>query len=242
LFFLPFLPGPALSRAAGGLSLHLRSLVHAHVTQELTFCCKFVTFPHSWRLTVRKVDETSESVLVERSAQGDQRAFALLVNRYQGMVFTLACKLLKDQCGAEDAAQDTFLKAYAALPGFQRRAKFSTWLYRICYNTCISQLRRKSPETPIDSVPEPAVSGPVEELNARDVQAALQQEISRLPNDYRAMITLYHLNGLAYDEIARMTAKPMGTVKATIHRARALLRTRLVERVGWDTLKEVMWR
>jgi len=187
------------------------------------------------------VDETSESVVVERSAQGDQRAFALLVNRYQGMVFTTACKLLKDQCAAEDAAQDTFLKAYAALPGFQRRARFSTWLYRICYNTCISQLRRKSPETPIDSVSEPAVSGPAEELRARDVQAALQQEIGLLPDDYREMITLYHLTGLAYDEIARMTGKPMGTVKATIHRARALLRTRLVERIGWDTLKEVMW-
>jgi RNA polymerase sigma-70 factor (ECF subfamily) len=188
------------------------------------------------------VDTTSEEVLVKRSARGDEKAFAVLVNRYRGMLFSMAYRILRDSGRAEDAAQDSFIKAYAALPGFKGDAKFSSWLYRICYNTCISEIRRRKPEVELDEAMAVTATGPAGEVRSRSIQATIQEEVAKLPDDYRSALTLYHFNGLSYDEIAQMQKKPMGTVKANIHRARAALKVRLLERVGWDTLKEVIWQ
>jgi RNA polymerase sigma-70 factor (ECF subfamily) len=189
-----------------------------------------------------EVDYQSEQALVRRSARGDERAFGLLVERYQGMVFSLCHRLLRDPARAEDAAQDTFLKAWSALPGFRGDARFSSWVYRIAYNTCISQLRKQRPEVELDEERPAPTPGPAEELRAGDIRRAIDEEVARLPEEYSAVLTLYHLNGMRYDEICSITRRPMGTVKAQLHRARALLRTRLVERVGWESLREVMWR
>ena len=189
---------------------------------------------------VNEVETTAEEALVSRSAAGDEQAFAVLVNRYKGMIYSTAYKLLRDSGRAEDAAQETFIKAYAALPGFKGQSKFSSWLYRICYNTCISELRKRKPEVELDEAMAVSVDGPVEAFRTKDIQSVIQDEVSKLPDDYRAAITMYHFNGLSYDEIAQMTHKPMGTIKAHIHRARSVLKTRLLERVGWDNLKEVM--
>jgi RNA polymerase sigma-70 factor (ECF subfamily) len=191
---------------------------------------------------VEYVESTSEEVLVSRSARGDEQAFGVLVERYKGMLYSMATRLMKDRGRAEDAAQDSFIKAWAALPGFKGESKFSSWLYRICYNTCISELRKKRPEVELDEAMGVPVEGPAQEFRNRDIQATIQDEVSKLPDDYRAAMTLYHFNGLSYEEIAKLTHKPMGTIKAHIHRARAVLKTRLVERVGWDNLKEVMWQ
>jgi RNA polymerase sigma-70 factor (ECF subfamily) len=191
---------------------------------------------------VDTVEPTPEEALVSRAARGDEQAFAVLVNRYKGMMYSMAYRLVRDSGKAEDAAQNAFIKAWAALPGFRGQSKFSSWLYRICYNTCISELRRKRPEVELDEAMEVGVSGPAEEFRTRDIRAVVEDEVSRLPEQYRAVVTLYHLNGMSYEEIAQATRKPMGTVKANIHRARAVLRSRLVERVGWDSIKELMWR
>lgn len=190
----------------------------------------------------KQLDATPEDALVSRSARGDEQAFGVLVERYKGMLYSMATRLMKDRGRAEDAAQESFIKAWAALPGFKGESKFSSWLYRICYNTCISELRKRKPEVELDEAMGIPVEGPVQEFRNRDIQATIQEEVSRLPDDYRAAITLYHFNGLSYEEIAQMTRKPMGTVKAQIHRGRALLKARLLERVGWDNLKEVMWQ
>jgi RNA polymerase sigma-70 factor (ECF subfamily) len=158
------------------------------------------------------------------------------------MLYSMAYRLMKDRGRAEDAAQESLIKAWAALPGFKGESKFSSWLYRICYNTCISELRKRRPEVELEEAMGVETTGPVEECRNRDMQTVIQDEVSKLPDDYRAAVTLFHFNGMSYDEIAEMTHKPMGTVKAHIHRARALLKTRLLERVGWENLKEVMWQ
>jgi RNA polymerase sigma-70 factor (ECF subfamily) len=148
--------------------------------------------------------------------------------------------------GQSDETEDESAGVVPALPGHlarqQGESKFSSWLYRICYNTCISELRKKRPEVELDEAMGVPVEGPVQDFRNRDIQATIQEEVSKLPDDYRAALTLYHFNGLSYEEIAKLTRKPMGTVKAHIHRARAVLKTRLLERVGWDNLKEVMWQ
>ncbi|MBM3330409.1 sigma-70 family RNA polymerase sigma factor [candidate division WOR-3 bacterium] len=190
----------------------------------------------------RQMEIASEDVLVSRSARGDEQAFGVLVERYKGMLYSMSRRLMKDPGRAEDAAQESFIKAWAALPGFKGESKFSSWLYRICYNTCISELRKRKPEVELDEATGVPVEGPAQDFLNRNIQATIQEEVSRLPDDYRAAVTLYHFSGLSYEEIAKLTHKPMGTVKAHIHRARAVLRTRLVERIGWDNLKEVMWQ
>jgi RNA polymerase sigma-70 factor (ECF subfamily) len=188
------------------------------------------------------VESVPEEALVSRSARGDEQAFGVLVERYKGMLYSMAYRLMKDRGRAEDAAQESFIKAWAALPGFKGESKFSSWMYRICYNTCISELRKKRPEVELDEAMGVGVEGPAQEFRNRDIQAVIHDEVSRLPDDYRAALTLFHFNGLSYDEIARLVHKPMGTVKAQIHRGRALLKARLLERVGWDNLKEVLWQ
>ncbi|MBM3323284.1 sigma-70 family RNA polymerase sigma factor [candidate division WOR-3 bacterium] len=189
---------------------------------------------------VREMEATDEEVLVQRAARGDEDAFAVLLNRYKGMMYSMAYRLMRDPGRAEDMAQETFIKAYAALPGFRGQSKFSSWLYRICYNTCISELRKRKPEVELDEAMAVDIDGPVEAYRTKGIQEVVQDEVSKLPDDYRVAITLYHFNGLSYEEIAQMTREPMGTVKAHIHRARAVLKTRLLERVGWENLKEVM--
>jgi len=189
---------------------------------------------------VREMEATDEEVLVQRAARGDEDAFAVLLNRYKGMMYSMAYRLMRDPGRAEDMAQETFIKAYAALPGFRGQSKFSSWLYRICYNTCISELRKRKPEVELDEAMAVDIDGPVEAYRTKGIQEVVQDEVSKLPDDYRVAITLYHFNGLSYEEIAQMTREPMGTVKAHIHRARAVLKTRLPERVGWENLKEVM--
>ena len=109
------------------------------------------------------VDATPEEALVSRSARGDEQAFGVLVNRYKGMLYSMACRLMKDRGRAEDAAQESFIKAWAALPGFKGESKFSSWLYRICYNTCISELRKKRPEVELDE----AMGVPVKSFSRR---------------------------------------------------------------------------
>lgn len=85
------------------------------------------------------------------------------------------------------------------------------------------------------------VEGPADEFRSRLLGQIISEEVARLPDDYRSAVTLYHFNGMTYEEIAGLTRRPMGTVKAQIHRARAILKARLVERVGWESLRQVMW-
>lgn len=191
---------------------------------------------------VREVEPAVEEALVKRASAGDERAFAILIERYKAMIFSLAYRLMPDRARAEDAAQETFIKAWAALPGFQGRSKFSSWLYRICHNTCMSELRRKRPEVALDAAAAVGVAGPEEDFRRNEVQAALDEEIRGLPEQYRAVVSLYHLAGQSYEEIAAITGRPLGTVKVMLFRARAMLRDRLVARLGRQRLKEVMWQ
>jgi RNA polymerase sigma-70 factor, ECF subfamily len=190
----------------------------------------------------RDVDVSTEDALVKRSIRGDERAFALLVDRYKAMLFSMSYRLLGDSGLAEDAAQESFIKAYAALSGFRGQSKFSSWLYRICYNTCISMLRRRKPSVELDEAMSVSIAGPADNFQREDARQAIEVELKGLPDGPRQLLTLYHLNDLSYEEIAKLVRKPMGTVKAEIHRGRQMLRERLVERVGWRGLQNVMWR
>lgn len=183
--------------------------------------------------------------LVADALDGSQAAFRQLLERYQRPVFGLIQRMVRDASLAEDLAQEVFVKAFRALSTFDRRRKFSSWLFKIAHNTAIDQIRRRQPETvPLETqtadepdlvavLPDVASESPLEALQRRDLIRALEAAINRLRPDYREVVILRFRQGLAYEEIAEVTDLPLGTVKTHLFRARKAMARDLMRR-GWE--------
>lgn len=182
---------------------------------------------------------TSEQRLVARARRGDAGAFEVLVNTHAQYVFNLALRVLRDPQEAEDVAQESFLRAWQGLPGFRGEARFSTWLYRIVTNLCYNRLpalkqQLHALDTDDAALHLPDSRPPAEGIVLqRELQARLHEAIAGLPDSYRLLITLRHLQGMKYHEIAEVTGMPLGTVKTGIFRARRQLRA-VLERYESD--------
>lgn len=174
----------------------------------------------------------SERQLVYRAQQGDPAAFEALVQQHAPYVYNLALRMLNDPHEAEDMAQETFLRAWRSLPKFRRQAQFSTWLYRIVTNLCYNRLPRLKKE--FDALdPDEEIELPTHHpstlatLLSAELADHIHQAIDALPDSYRLLITLRHLQGLSYADIATTTRLPLGTVKTGIYRARQRLKEAL---------------
>ena len=161
-----------------------------------------------------------------RAAEGDAQAFKLIVERYQGMVYSVAYNVLGNHTDAEDAAQEAFLRCYRKLPQYRSEATFSTWLFRLSLNAAVDYKRRerRRPE-PVEG-PDVA-AGEQAELGDGITAATLTSALHDLPDDYRVPTVLRDIYGLPYQEIAELTARPLGTVKVMVHRGRSSLRLKL---------------
>ena len=170
--------------------------------------------------------------LAARVCNGEREAFAQLVDRYRGRIFHTTLRLLKSREDAEEAAQDTFLRAYRGLPNFRKEASFSTWIYKICYNVCLSYLARKKAKHAVleeDQFNLPASETPDKLFENREFEQLLSGALAELPVIYRSVLVLYHTQHLSYQEIAEITGQPMNSVKTHLFRGRALLRQRILE-------------
>ena len=163
--------------------------------------------------------------LVALAIRGNPDAFATLVERYDRAVYHLAYRTLHDVEEARDVAQEAFFKAYRSLRTFKPGAKFSTWIFAITYHACCDRLNRRKRYSS-EEMPERADTGPGPEQQAIALDEAqrLRAAIDALPEKYRAVITLYHLQGRQYEEIAQVLDLPMGTVKTHLFRAKEQLR------------------
>jgi RNA polymerase sigma-70 factor (ECF subfamily) len=163
--------------------------------------------------------------LVAMTLAGNAAAFAGLVERYDRAVYHLAYRTLHDVEEARDVAQEAFFKAFRSLKTFKPGAKFSTWIFAITYHACCDRLNRRKRYSN-DELPERADAGPGPEAQAiaLDEATRLRHAIDLLPEKYRTVITLYHLQGKQYDEIADVLGLPMGTVKTHLFRAKEQLR------------------
>ena len=178
---------------------------------------------------VRRIDPTTaapdDGQLVAIALGGNPEAFATLVERYDRAVYHLAYRTLHDVEEAKDTAQEAFFKAYRSLRTFKQGAKFYTWNFAITYHACCDRLNRRkrysNEELPERADPSP---GPEREAIAMDEARRLRQAIDALPEKYRTVITLYHLQGRQYEEIAEVLGLPMGTVKTHLFRAKEQLR------------------
>jgi RNA polymerase sigma-70 factor (ECF subfamily) len=177
-------------------------------------------------------EQQPDITLVERTQQGDQAAFGLLVEKYQHRLAKLVARYVKDSGEIEDVCQEAFIKAYRAIGNFRGDSAFYTWLYRIAVNTAknylISQGRRP-PKTDLDAeevVNSPAGAAmqetgtPEANVLTKEMADAVSRAVEQLPEDLRMAITLREIEGLSYDEIAEVMNCPIGTVRSRIFRAR----------------------
>jgi RNA polymerase sigma-70 factor (ECF subfamily) len=165
--------------------------------------------------------------LVRSAQRGDQRAFAELVQAHQHRLFTLAARELGSAADAEDAVQETFIRAWKALPRFRAEASFSTWIYRICLNAVHDQRARaaRGGGVPLSEVVEPA--DPRDAILEAELGSELQGALRELDETYRIPVILYDVLGRSYTEIADVLGVPEGTVKSRIFRGRTELARRL---------------
>jgi RNA polymerase sigma-70 factor, ECF subfamily len=166
------------------------------------------------------------SAELSRAAAGDAQAFTLIVERYQGMVYSVAFNVLGNHTDAEDAAQEAFLRCYRKLSQFRSEATFSTWLFRLALTASVDYKRRASRRPEPVEVPELADESSAD-LGDGVTAATLAAALHDLPEDYRVPTVLRDVYGLPYQEIAESTGRPLGTVKVMVHRGRASLRLRL---------------
>jgi RNA polymerase sigma-70 factor (ECF subfamily) len=163
--------------------------------------------------------------LVAMTLQGNSEAFATLVERYDRAVYHLSYRMLHNVEDARDATQEAFFKAFRSLRTFRTGAKFSTWIFAISYHACCDRLARRKHDASdeLPDRPDPA-RGPEQQAIALDEASRLRRAIDALPERYRAVVTLFHLQGRQYEEIAGVLGLPLGTVKTHLFRAKEQLR------------------
>lgn len=178
-----------------------------------------------------------EYSIIERCREGESEVYAVLVQRYQNMVYNLAYRILGDAESAKDIAQDSFISAYNSLREFRNGSRFSTWLYSIVTNKCKDHLRGRKPTVSIDDLAETTASGgqtPEAALCTKQAVRSLQAALDTLPVECREILVLKHLEGLDYKEMEAVLGVSANTLKVRTHRARELLRKCLVERGHQD--------
>jgi RNA polymerase sigma-70 factor (ECF subfamily) len=179
-----------------------------------------------------KENEELDELTLVRAQRGDAAAERALLERYQRPVFALISRMLSgDRSATEDLAQETFLRVFRALPGFERSgpARLSTWVFTIATRVTIDHLRRaKVRAVPVEGATESAARGP-EVVERRELARAMERAVSALPADQRAAFVLFHFHERSHAEIAAALEVEVGTVKSRLSRARAALRESLRE-------------
>jgi len=181
------------------------------------------------------VNKTDDIYYIEAVRNGNIQAFSYLVEKYQKLVYTLALKLLKKPEDAEELAQDTFIKAFQKLDTYEGKSKFSTWLYSITYNACISELRKRRIEFKslddrlITDQDEQKMNDYYRETKKEDQEKYLTLALEKLPEDDQVLVTLYYYENQSMDEISTITGLSVSNVKIKIHRARKRMYSLLQE-------------
>ena len=183
--------------------------------------------------------QNTDTVLVLRCQEDDYDAFDEIVARYKDEIYTYIRRMISNRDDAEDLAQEVFVRAFASIKSFRRESNLRTWLYRIATNLCIDKYRRKGVEKqfvtsleredPEDEEPNPIdipdnKYDPERMYEHSELQMEIQKALLKLPEKQRAVILLFDLEGMSYEEIAKVVDCPVGTVKSRLFNARLQLR------------------
>lgn len=188
--------------------------------------------------------DLQDQALIDKINAGDFQAFEALVNRYEGKVYRLAMRMLRNQQDAEDALQEAFLQVYRGLKSFEGRSNFSTWLFRLATNVCLMKIRHRGTE-PTGMVPledflpqheqgnQPSLQEwpekPEEILLTKESREKMMEALDQLPADYRAVFILRDIEGFSNAEAGEALGISVAAVKSRLHRARIALRGMLAE-------------
>jgi RNA polymerase sigma-70 factor (ECF subfamily) len=188
--------------------------------------------------------DLQDQALIEKIKGGDYQAFEALVNRYEGKVYRLAMRMLRNQQDAEDALQESFLQVYRGLKTFEGRSNFSTWLYRLATNVCLMKIRHRETE-PAGMLPledflprhedgeQPTLQEwpekPEEILLTKESREKMMEALGRLPAEYRAVFILRDIEGFSNAEAGESLGISVAAVKSRLHRARIALRGMLAD-------------
>ena len=185
-----------------------------------------------------QMTNTNDQHYITKVLAGDAQAYTFLVNKYKDMVFTLAIRMLRNKEEAEEVAQDAFVKAYTKLDKFKGDAKFSTWLYKVVYNTSLDRIKKLKKDAlvvPIENVTERSlqtIDNALEQMQDKERTAAIQECIALLPADESALLTLFYFDELSLKEIAKVTATSVNNLKVKLFRSRKKLATIIETKVS----------
>ena len=180
---------------------------------------------------------TNDQVYINKILNGDTNAFAVLVNRYKDLVYTLSLRMMKNREEAEEVAQDTFLKTYKSLNRFKGDSKFSTWIYRVAYNTCLDRLKKNKRQqytVAIDEYTEhhvKTIDNALDKIEEQEKQQAIKKCLELLPSEDSFLLTLYYFDELSLNEISKIVGLKPNNVKVKIFRSRKKLATILKEQL-----------
>lgn len=173
-----------------------------------------------------------EVTIIRRILDGDTDSFALLVERYQQPVISMIANILADYHGAQDVAQEVFLAAYKKLNSFDpHRSRFSTWLFTIARNRAVNELK-KNKRIAQNRKPQPNTTEPKANTELNEIYEELDSALAELPVKQKIAFTLAHFQQLPYEQIARIEAVSVGTVKSRVARAKQKLAEILKQRTG----------
>jgi len=181
----------------------------------------------------------SDQEIIDSVRKGNDSDYSIIVNRYKNKAFSMLKRMLKNEFESEEVLQDCFLKAYKSLVNFKGESKFSTWFYRIVYNTALTRLssQKRKTESEMTSVEDhfnlESEYG-ADEIEKKDMKEFIHDLISKLPERYTAIITMFYLNEMSIEEISEVMGITVTNVKVMLHRSRnslrdLILKTKLAE-------------
>ncbi len=181
----------------------------------------------------------SDNDILEQIRRGDARKYSIIVDRHKNQAYALAFRLVGEKREAEELVQDGFVRAFRNLDQFRGDARFSTWLYRIVYNLCMTRVTRRQPrsdsidihEEMLDNIFVDEEMGADERMENDEYNRIVAEEIQQLPEKFKSAVTLFYLQEMSYEEMTGILNLPLGTVKTNLFRGRNLLRERVLSRL-----------
>ena len=179
---------------------------------------------------------------INQIIEGNSNAFAILVNQYKDLVFTLAYKTLRNKEQAEEVSQDTFVKVFMSLPKFKGESKFSTWVYKITYNTCLDYLKKCRKENSVVYIEDfsehqvKAIENVLDTIDEKERNQKIQDCLQLLPSEDAFLLTLYYFDDQSIDEISKIMDSNTNNIKVKIFRSRKRLASILKQQMEPEIL------
>ena len=179
----------------------------------------------------------NDQIIINQIIEGDTSAFSVLVDRYKDLVFTLAMRMVKNREEAEEVSQDTFIKVYKSLNKFKGNSKFSTWIYRVAYNTCLDRIKRIKRDYNVVAIDEftehqiKTIDNALDKMEEQEHKDKIQQCLQLLPSDDSFLLTLYYFEEQSLEEISKVVGLTANNVKVKLYRSRKKLTSILKEQL-----------